>query len=112
LCVKTARPKGVRAGEDIRISSASSTVLVGRQHIMTQPAQLLDGRKGKILIGVELHPRSLLSFLFALFVLPDRAIDLLRVSRRVSPRSLEVGGRQGRIIAKQGSPQTRPSVDS
>src|SRR5439155_11119808 len=49
---------------------------------------------------IEEHSRSLHEALFALFILEDGSVDLLRIRRRVLERSLQVGGSQSRCGVK------------
>jgi hypothetical protein len=45
-------------GQNVRVGGLAPAIVLHRQYVMSQPAQFLDRRARKILIGVELHPGS------------------------------------------------------
>src|SRR5262249_38397918 len=99
------------AGQDVRVGCVAPAVLLGSQHVVAESPQLLDHPEGEILIGVELRPGSLHQSLFALFVLPNSAVNLLLVSVVIPPCGFRVGGSEGRVTGggfPVGPPQ--PSI--
>jgi hypothetical protein len=75
----------VSTSQDICVGDALPAVFLNRQHVMAKPTQLLDDRKGKILIGVQLHPGSLHESFLAFFILPDSTVDFSCIGTSVFP---------------------------
>jgi hypothetical protein len=84
--------EGVSVGQDHRIGSASRPVFLHSKHVMALQTQFLYHPIVKILVGIEVHLRSLHQPGFTFFIFPDGVVNLFAVCSGMLPGCRQIGG--------------------